>query len=109
MTAEFRVDVETALRGAQVDTGEMVHCLGCTAQLFEGRPVTVIARTRTGGWDVEAVFCAQCAPDELAGVERRDSEGIALAEAELATVTRRQQVWLSLVLVDVLGWIEPRR
>jgi len=57
---------------------------------------------------VEDVFCTYCAPDSLDGDEPRDGEGIALAEAELATVTCRQKVWLSLVLVDVLGWCEPQ-
>jgi len=80
VTPRFRVDVATALEGARVDVGEAVHCDGCDGRFHEGAPVTVIARTRSDGWDVEAVFGPQCAPDNL-NAKRRDGESVALAEA----------------------------
>ncbi|WP_161973187.1 hypothetical protein [Halostella litorea] len=53
------------------------------------------------------MFGVHCALDSLAGIDRRDGKGMALVKAEFAT-THRQQVSLSLVLVDVLKWQETR-
>ena len=107
-TPRFRVDVATALEGARVDVGEAVHCADCDGRFHEGAPVTVIARTRSGGWDVEAVFGPHCAPDDL-DADRRDGEGTVLAEAELVVTMGRQQSWLALTRVDVLEWREPTK
>jgi len=107
VTPRFRVDVATALEGTRVDVGEAVHCADCDGRFHEGAPVTVIARTRSDGWDVEAVFGPQCAPDAL-DAKRRDGEGIVLAEAELVVAMGRQQSWLALTRVDVLEWKPPR-
>jgi len=107
VTPRFRVDVATALEGARVDVGEAVHCADCDGRFHEGAPVTVIARTRSGGWDVEAVYGPQCAPDTL-DVERRNGEGVALAEAELAVVLSGQQAWMMITRVDVLEWRSPK-
>jgi hypothetical protein len=103
----FAVDIATALQGVKVDVGEVVHCDGCDGRFYEGAPVTAIARTRTGGWDIETIFGPHCAPDTL-DAERRDSEGIALAEAELAVVLSGQQAWMMITRVDVLEWKPPR-
>jgi len=45
----FTVDIATALQGTKADVGEVVHCDGCDGRFYEGAPVTVIARIRTGG------------------------------------------------------------
>jgi hypothetical protein len=95
------------LEGARVDVGEVVHCADCDGRFHEGAPVTVIARTRSTGWDVKAVFGPQCAPENL-NVDRRDGEGIVLAEAELVVAMGRQQSWLALTRVDVLEWTSPK-
>ena len=106
MTPQFRVDVSTALAGTRVDVGESVHCAECDGRFHEGAPVTIVARTRTGGWDVEQVFGPHCAPAELEA-DRRDGEGLALAEAELAVVLSGQQAWMMVTEVDVLEWRAP--
>jgi hypothetical protein len=96
------------LEGARVDVGEAVHCADCDGRFHEGAPVTVIARLRSTGWDVEEVFGPQCAPSDLGEYSRRDGEAIVLAECELASVMSRQQSWLAVTRADVLEWIEPR-
>ena len=73
---------------------------------IRSRPVTVVARTRGSGWDVDVIYGPHCAPAELAA-DRRDGEGIALAEAELAVVLSGQQAWMTVVRVDVLEWRPP--
>lgn len=106
MTPKFAVDVEVALQGTKVDVGEAVHCDGCDATFHEGAPVTIVARTRGDGWDIETVYGPHCAPTELQA-DRRDGEGVALAEAELAIVLSAQQAWLIVTRVDVLAWLSP--
>ena len=108
MTRQFRVDVATALQGTRVDVGEAVHCVGCDGRFYEGAPVTIVARTRSDGWDIERVFGPHCAPGSLDEYDRRDGEGLALAEAELAVVLSGQQAWMMVTSVDVLEWLAPR-
>jgi hypothetical protein len=109
MTARYAVDLEVALEGTRVDVGQRIHCDRCDGRFHEGAPVTVVARLRSTGWDVEEVCGPQCAPSDLSEYQPRDGEGIVLAECELAIVTGRQQAWLALTRVDVLEWREPRR
>ncbi len=107
MTARYEVDVELALRGARVDVGETGWCADCDEPVHEGAAVTVLARTRTGGWDVERLWCPVCAPTEL-DAESRDGEGVALAEGTLAIVLSSQQAWLAICEPDVLEWTGQR-
>jgi hypothetical protein len=102
----YAVDVETALQGARVDVGEAAWCADADAPIYEGAPITVLARTRTEGWDIERVWCAHHALTEL-DAEPRDGEGIALAEGELVVVLDDQQAWTAIVRPDVLEWIAP--
>jgi len=108
MSARYDVDVEQHLRGARIDTGESACCRTCAGRMYEGQPVTVVARLRsTGRWDVEAVFGPHCAPTDLSEYRRRDGEGVALVEGELAIVMGRQQSWVMLAMPDVLELLEP--
>lgn len=107
MMPTYTADVTTALQGEKADVGEAVHCDGCDGRFYEGAPVVVVARTRSGGWDVETVYGPHCAPSELE-IGRRDGEGIALAEAELAVVLSAQQAWMMITRVDVLEWKPPQ-
>jgi hypothetical protein len=100
------VDVRTALQGTKVDVGEAVHCHSCDGRFYEVAPVTVVARTRSEGWDIETIYGPYCAPTEL-DIERRDGEGIALVEAELAVVLSGQQAWMIITRIDVLEWEAP--
>jgi hypothetical protein len=86
MTARYAVDLEVALEGTRVDVGQRIHCDRCDGRFHEGAPITVVARLRSTGWDVEQVYGPQCAPETLGEYQRRDGEGIALVEAELAVV-----------------------
>jgi hypothetical protein len=101
---QYRVDLEVALEGCRVDVGQRIHRDRCDGRFHEGAPVTVVARLRSTGWDVERVYGPQCAPETLDEYRSRDGEGIALVEAELAIVMARQQSWLSLTRADVLEW-----
>jgi len=107
MTARYEVDVELALRGARVDLGETGWCADCGEPLYEGAPVTVLARTRSGGWDIERLWCPRCAPADCEATTR-DGEGVALAEGTLGIVLEGSQAWLMLVRPDVLVWVAPR-
>lgn len=106
MSAKYTVDVEVALQGARIDVGETLWCDDCLGELHEGAPVTIVARTRSDGWDVERVWCARHGPTEL-DAEPRDGEGIALAEGTAILALDDQQVWVTFVRPDVLEWIEP--
>lgn len=108
MSAQYAVDLEVALEGTEVDVGERIHCDGCDGRFHEGAPVAIVARLRSTGWDIEQVYGPQCQPADLEDYQRRDGEGIVLAEAELAIAMGRQQSWLTLTRADVLEWTAPR-
>ena len=104
MTTTCRVTVEEALRGLRIDVGETTRATTTDQRLTEGHPVTVLARQRSDGWDAERVWTPHAAPTDLERFERRDGEGLALVEGELAVVLSQQQAWLMLVRPDVLEW-----
>jgi hypothetical protein len=107
MSPRFAVDVAESIQGTRVDVGETAHCAGCDARMHEGHPITVVARHRSSGWDIEVVFGPQCAPTDLSEYQSRAGEAVALVEGELGIVMGRHQSWLLLVRPDVLEWIEP--
>lgn len=69
------VDLEVALEGTRVDVGETIHCAGCDGRFYEGARFTIVARTRSGGWDVKRVFGPHCAPDEPQRIQVSRQQG----------------------------------
>jgi hypothetical protein len=109
-TPQFRVDIETGLQGIQLDVGESVRCETSETAMYEGQPITVLARLRsTGRWDVEAVFAPSHAPATLDGIMRRDGEGLALAEGRVGVVLSDQQAWTTIIAPEVVAWRAPQR
>lgn len=104
----FCVDIPTALQGTQLDVGESVRCATSGRQLYEGHPITVLARLRsTGRWDIEAVYAHSHAPQDLAAVTRRSGEGLVLAEGRVGIVLSDQHPWITIVAPAVVKWQAP--